>query len=86
MSGCDFSTRVYTYDDVPFDYDLTHFNLTDEDLIYKVLYCLLDLTIIHHSCKHMFRQIPTIKAAAALAGQDLTLFASTWSSPGMLGK
>ena len=36
MGGCDFSVRGYTYDDVPGDSDLVHFNLTEDDLTYKV--------------------------------------------------
>lgn len=40
IAGCDFSTRVYTYDDVPNDFDLTHFALADEDTQYKVHACL----------------------------------------------
>lgn len=31
MASCDFSLHVYTYDDVPYDYELTHFSLRDED-------------------------------------------------------
>ncbi|XP_023226915.1 glucosylceramidase-like isoform X2 [Centruroides sculpturatus] len=36
MASCDFSTRVYSYDDVPGDFNLTHFNLTKEDLELKI--------------------------------------------------
>jgi glucosylceramidase len=36
IAGCDFSTHTYTYDDVPGDTNLTHFNLTLEDFYYKV--------------------------------------------------
>jgi len=36
MAGCDFSTRKYTYDDHVDDLKLEKFNLTDEDLKYKV--------------------------------------------------
>lgn len=31
MASCDFSLHAYTYDDVPYDYELTHFSLRDED-------------------------------------------------------
>lgn len=31
MASCDFSLHAYTYDDVPFDYELAHFSLRDED-------------------------------------------------------
>ena len=36
MAGCDFSSRKYTYDDGPEDFDLKNFKLTDEDLKFKV--------------------------------------------------
>jgi glucosylceramidase len=36
IAGTDFSTRSYTYDDVAGDTSLSHFNLTEEDLVYKV--------------------------------------------------
>ncbi|NWH40156.1 GLCM Glucosylceramidase, partial [Chloropsis hardwickii] len=31
MASCDFSLHAYTYDDVPYDYELKHFSLRDED-------------------------------------------------------
>ena len=37
MGGCDFSTRPYTYCDVE-DPELNKFNLTEDDIIYKVIY------------------------------------------------
>lgn len=36
MASCDFSTHVYSYDDVPGDMNLIHFNLTKEDLEIKI--------------------------------------------------
>lgn len=36
MASCDFSLHAYTYDDVPYDYELTHFSLQDEDTKLKV--------------------------------------------------
>ena len=36
MASCDFSTRIYTYDDNPGDFNLTNFNLALEDLNYKI--------------------------------------------------
>ena len=36
MASSDFSTRIYTYDDVPDDFDLTNFNLATEDVDYKI--------------------------------------------------
>ncbi|XP_026688399.1 glucosylceramidase-like [Diaphorina citri] len=36
IGGCDFSTRAYTYDDIPNDKKLEKFNLTTEDFQYKI--------------------------------------------------
>ncbi|XP_043539990.1 lysosomal acid glucosylceramidase isoform X4 [Chiloscyllium plagiosum] len=36
MASCDFSTRVYTYDDHSGDLDLQHFSLTEEDTKMKI--------------------------------------------------
>uniref|UniRef100_A0A8D0FQ73 Glucosylceramidase n=1 Tax=Strix occidentalis caurina TaxID=311401 RepID=A0A8D0FQ73_STROC len=36
MASCDFSLHAYTYDDVPFDYELAHFSLRDEDTKLKI--------------------------------------------------
>ncbi|KAM8986531.1 lysosomal acid glucosylceramidase-like isoform 2-T2 [Ara ararauna] len=36
MASCDFSLHAYTYDDVPFDYELKHFSLRDEDTKLKI--------------------------------------------------
>ena len=36
MASCDFSKRIYTYDDVPEDFNLSHFKLASEDLVYKI--------------------------------------------------
>lgn len=36
MASCDFSTHEYSYDDVPDDFALQHFNLTIEDNELKV--------------------------------------------------
>ncbi|KAI6072929.1 Glucosylceramidase [Aix galericulata] len=36
MASCDFSLHAYTYDDVPYDYELTHFSLRDEDTKLKI--------------------------------------------------
>ncbi|XP_033106279.1 lysosomal acid glucosylceramidase-like [Anneissia japonica] len=36
MASCDFSTRNYSYDDVPGDFNLTNFALAMEDLTYKI--------------------------------------------------
>jgi glucosylceramidase len=36
MASCDFSTRIYTYDDISGDFNLTHFNLVSEDLNFKI--------------------------------------------------
>ena len=36
MASCDFSTRIYTYDDVPGDFNLTNFKLAPEDVSFKI--------------------------------------------------
>ncbi|XP_068024984.1 lysosomal acid glucosylceramidase [Melanerpes formicivorus] len=36
MASCDFSLHAYTYDDVPYDYELRHFRLRDEDTKLKI--------------------------------------------------
>lgn len=36
MASCDFSKRIYSYDDQVDDFELKYFNLTDEDLLYKI--------------------------------------------------
>ncbi|XP_017583335.1 PREDICTED: glucosylceramidase [Corvus brachyrhynchos] len=36
MASCDFSLHAYTYDDIPYDYELTHFSLRDEDTKLKI--------------------------------------------------
>ena len=36
MASCDFSTRIYTYDDTPEDFNLQNFKLASEDLNYKI--------------------------------------------------
>ena len=36
MASCDFSTRIYSYDDHVDDLSLSFFNLTDEDYLYKI--------------------------------------------------
>ena len=36
MASCDFSTHVYSYDDVEGDFQLKNFKLTVEDLKYKI--------------------------------------------------
>ncbi|CAJ0579709.1 unnamed protein product, partial [Mesorhabditis spiculigera] len=36
MASCDFSTREYSYSEVANDFELAHFNLTQEDYLYKI--------------------------------------------------
>uniref|UniRef100_A0A1B6MEL5 Glucosylceramidase n=1 Tax=Graphocephala atropunctata TaxID=36148 RepID=A0A1B6MEL5_9HEMI len=45
IGGTDFSPRPYTLDDVPFDEDLQHFNLTEEDHSYKIPYIKKALSV-----------------------------------------
>lgn len=40
MASCDFSTHEYSYDDVENDFDLVHFNLTEEDFKFKIPFIL----------------------------------------------
>ena len=49
MGGCDFSVKGYTYDDVPGDVELKHFNLTEDDLLYKV-HCTSSLPQLAMTC------------------------------------
>uniref|UniRef100_A0ABM5F3J1 Glucosylceramidase n=1 Tax=Pogona vitticeps TaxID=103695 RepID=A0ABM5F3J1_9SAUR len=36
MASCDFSVRLYTYDDWPYDFELQNFSLVDEDVKMKI--------------------------------------------------
>ncbi|XP_076356538.1 lysosomal acid glucosylceramidase-like [Tachypleus tridentatus] len=36
IASCDFSTHDYSYDDIPGDFNLTYFQLTKEDHLYKI--------------------------------------------------
>ncbi|XP_055946848.1 lysosomal acid glucosylceramidase-like [Argiope bruennichi] len=36
IASCDFSTKAYSYDDVPGDFNLTYFKLSKEDFTYKI--------------------------------------------------
>ena len=38
IASCDFSPRVYSYDDTANDFNLEHFSLADEDHKFKVIY------------------------------------------------
>ncbi len=55
IAGCDFSTYAYSYCDVPNDDNLTHFDLTKEDMLYKVC-----LTTISCLIQKIFKQIFSI--------------------------
>lgn len=51
MAQSDFSTRFYTYDDTPDDFDLVHFSLAKEDLEYKVgVKKYIKITLRHIKC------------------------------------
>lgn len=73
IGGCDFSVRIYTYDDVTNDTSLSHFALQDEDLNHKV-----------SNFRVLEFQIPAIKLAQNLTGGKLKLLGSPWSSPGWM--
>ncbi|XP_069690966.1 lysosomal acid glucosylceramidase-like [Periplaneta americana] len=51
IGGTDFSTRYYSLDDVVNDTSLEHFNLTEEDLIYKIPYTKQAMAISKHEIK-----------------------------------
>ncbi|NXR89487.1 GLCM Glucosylceramidase, partial [Hypocryptadius cinnamomeus] len=65
MASCDFSLHAYTYDDVPYDYELTHFALRDED------------TKLKASGGREQRGVE----ASAMSKRPLSLYASPWTSP-----
>ncbi|NWS62980.1 GLCM Glucosylceramidase, partial [Chunga burmeisteri] len=68
MASCDFSLHAYTYDDVPFDYELTHFSLRDEDTKLKV--------------SGGREQAGMLRGGAlAMSKRPLSLYASPWTSP-----
>ncbi|NWR53482.1 GLCM Glucosylceramidase, partial [Regulus satrapa] len=68
MASCDFSLHAYTYDDVPYDYELTHFRLRDEDT----------------KLKARARGGSGVGWASAMSKQPLSLYASPWTSPSWL--
>ncbi|NXK01386.1 GLCM Glucosylceramidase, partial [Corythaixoides concolor] len=88
MASCDFSLHTYTYDDVPFDYELTHFSLRDEDTKLKVssgreeggdLGGAQGLSSMW-SLRPLL-QIPLLHRALAMSKRPLSLYASPWTSP-----
>lgn len=56
ISSTDFSTRIYSYDDVPNDFQLKHFALVDEDFKYKVSPC----NMVRSSARFLFLYIVKI--------------------------
>ena len=93
MGGCDFSIRPYTYDDVPGDVNLEHFNLTEDDLIYKVIPLAINHPLLIFYYIFLKKKIPYMKQATEVKGKPLTFFASPWSAPawmksnnGLIGK
>ncbi|NXV75633.1 GLCM Glucosylceramidase, partial [Atlantisia rogersi] len=91
MASCDFSLHAYTYDDVPFDYELAHFSLRDEDTKLKASGGLGWGTTCGEAGEgqggsvlvlHPFiLQIPLLHRALAMSKQPLSLYASPWTSP-----
>ncbi|CAG2181361.1 unnamed protein product [Oppiella nova] len=52
IGGSDFSTHAYSYDDNhKDDFELTHFNLTDDDRNYKIPYMKSALKVSPHKIK-----------------------------------
>ena len=91
MASTDFSVRLYTYADTEGDFELKHFNLTEEDTRMKVtpregtrwegvvraLYGPGWMSPPPQMCP----QIPILRAAQAVAARPLSLYASPWTSP-----
>ncbi|KGL85907.1 Glucosylceramidase, partial [Charadrius vociferus] len=87
MASCDFSLHAYTYDDVPFDYELAHFSLRDEDTKLKVSSGRERVErggspgaqLGWSFCPLL--QIPLLHRALAMSKQPVSLYASPWTSP-----
>uniref|UniRef100_A0A8D0HJS5 Glucosylceramidase n=1 Tax=Sphenodon punctatus TaxID=8508 RepID=A0A8D0HJS5_SPHPU len=88
MASCDFSTRVYTYDDWPGDFELQNFGLTEEDTAMKI-------PIIHRAVAMSPRRIrfyaspwtppvwlktnENVKGSGTLKGKAGDKFHKTWA-------
>ncbi|NXG69995.1 GLCM Glucosylceramidase, partial [Baryphthengus martii] len=85
MASCDFSLHAYTYDDIPYDYELAHFSLRDEDTKLKVSSgrerggMLGREEGLSSLCPLL--QIPILHRALAMSKRPLSLYASPWTSP-----
>uniref|UniRef100_A0A663ELV3 Glucosylceramidase n=1 Tax=Aquila chrysaetos chrysaetos TaxID=223781 RepID=A0A663ELV3_AQUCH len=86
MASCDFSLHAYTYDDVPFDYELAHFSLRDEDTKLKASGGRERGRMggrggagAQPLCPLL--QIPLLHRALAMSKRPLSLYASPWTSP-----
>lgn len=80
IAGSDFSTRAYSYDDVPNDDNLTMFKLAPEDHEYKVVFLIVIKSKLRNITMKFF-QIPFIKKAFKLSNEQLKLVGSAWSPP-----
>ncbi|KAM8794321.1 lysosomal acid glucosylceramidase-like [Eudromia elegans] len=88
MASCDFSLHAYTYDDVPFDYELAHFGLRDEDTKLKASRGARRGRVVPAGAPRRLQglnprvaQIPILHRAMAMAKRPLSLYASPWTSP-----
>lgn len=70
IGGSDFSSRFYTNDDVEDDSELSHFQLQDEDILYKIPALKL--------ISERFGQHPELSRRN---GGQIKVFASMWSPP-----
>ncbi|KAK4807563.1 hypothetical protein QYF61_003352 [Mycteria americana] len=75
MASTDFSVRLYTYADVEGDFELKHFNLTEEDTRMKAS------PAGRARGAGAAAWIPILRAAQAVAKRPLSLYASPWTSP-----
>ncbi|VDN06504.1 unnamed protein product [Thelazia callipaeda] len=51
MASCDFSTRVYSYDDIPNDFTLSNFSLAEEDMKFKIPYIKRAISLTNSTLK-----------------------------------
>ncbi|XP_069690290.1 lysosomal acid glucosylceramidase-like [Periplaneta americana] len=76
MGGTDCSTHFYTYDDIANDTNLVHFNLTNEDLKFK----LINIGC-YETNPNLESLIPYIKRCVEISSRTIKLIAAPWSAP-----
>ncbi|VDN59158.1 unnamed protein product [Dracunculus medinensis] len=75
IASCDFSTHVYSYDDIADDFGLKNFSLTDEDRKLKVKLLKFKDNL------EKKQMIPFIQQALNFTNGQMKIFASPWSAP-----